>query len=135
MRPFLVFEKLCGFGLSEISFEKPRLRFREVHDNQSVQGIRELRIEIESEQLAAQLEILPKQDRNTGARWFQIRDAIGKILEIDPSAGGKGVWERRLNAFRPNLKGFRDEIKLAQSRSDAFLSRKVTISSRETAWY
>src|SRR5215467_2287187 len=48
--PFLVFEKLCGFGFSEISLEKPRLRFREVHDNQSVQGVREFRIHIESEQ-------------------------------------------------------------------------------------
>lgn len=65
-------KETAGLGLPEIAFEQLRLSPRQVDDDQSVQSLPEVAIDIETNELAAKLQVLAKKHRHPGAPGLDI---------------------------------------------------------------
>lgn len=79
-----------GFLAAEIAFEQLAFGLGEVHDDQAIKDVGKFRVDVKSEQLSAQPQVLPQQDRNAGAIWLILRHHVGELVKI--TARGDLRW-------------------------------------------
>jgi hypothetical protein len=71
-----------GFGLSEITLEQSGLGPGQVDNDESIQSLTELAIDIKSDELPAELEVLAKQHRDAWARRLDVSHCVRQIVNI-----------------------------------------------------
>ena len=105
-----------GFGLSEIAFEQPRLGSGEVHNDQPVQSLTEIAIDIETDELPAELEVLAKQHRDSGARRLDVSHCVRKVVHIASVRTHTGITVERVSG-RDESSQVRQAIALLEKRN------------------
>src|SRR5215471_8964373 len=80
-----VAERLCGRA-SHVAIKNGWVGLAKIHDNQAVQHIRELTVDIEAQELAADFGILAQKDRQSLAVSFDIGDGFGQLIEVSQGA-------------------------------------------------
>src|ERR1051326_3814722 len=82
MGSFLKFEKCLGFGFAEIPLQELDVGPGQIHQDETVQRMCKLRVYVEAKQLAAQLEILAKEDGHPRLLLFDVADGCREVLDI-----------------------------------------------------
>ena len=75
-------DERLGFGSAHTAFEQGEWSGAEVGDKKRVQDVREFRIEIESEEPAACLEILAQQYWDALGIVLDVRDRKGDVFDV-----------------------------------------------------
>ena len=79
-----------GFLAAEIAFEQLAFGPGEVHDDQAIKDVGKFRVDVKSEQLSAQPQVLPQQDGNARVIGFNFRHHVGELVKI--TARGDLRW-------------------------------------------
>ena len=71
-----------GFGLSEVTLEQSGLGPGQVDNDESIHSLTELAIDVKSDELPAELEVLAKQHRDTRASRLDVSHRVRQIVNI-----------------------------------------------------
>lgn len=82
-----------GFVAAEVAFEQLTFGAGEVHDDQAIEDVGKFRVDVKTQQLAAEAEVLSQEDRYAGVVGFDLGDHLGEFIEI--AASGEGGVLRR----------------------------------------
>jgi len=84
---------------AHVSLQQPRLGAPQIHEHQTVEGVAEVRIDVEAQHAATELQILPQEHRRTFAvgletcdqrrERLQVGGLVGADLETAPSKRGQ----------------------------------------------
>jgi hypothetical protein len=90
---------LC-LRLAEIACHELGIGFGQVHNDQPIQDICELRIDVEAQELPAQPKILPQQHRDSALAGIDVRHHGGQIVQVQPGVAFRIVPKRIAGCYQ-----------------------------------
>src|SRR4051794_22648920 len=83
-------KEIRRLALAQIALQQFRLGLSEIHQDQSIERVRELRVDVEAEEFAPEFQVLTKQYWEPDARRLKVGYDGGEVFDVE--AGRRYVF-------------------------------------------